>query len=287
MAESGGIRFLGGRQLVVQNFPSILVDIVRLGIWLVLLMLIFAPMERLFPVHRQPIFRRDFAADLGYYFINGLLPKLSLAPLLAAVGWLLHFITPSALQAWSADLPLAARIAAMLVVGEFGVYWGHRWMHEVPVLWRFHAIHHSAEQMDWLVNTRAHPVDMIIPRVLGFVPLYALGLAQPSISTTDWAVLAFVFISVLWGFFVHANLSWRFGWLERLIATPAFHHWHHTNDGPAYVNKNYAAMVPGVDWLFGTLYLPGRRPLRYGSDTAVATGLARQMIQPLTPDRRG
>ncbi|MES9906417.1 MAG: sterol desaturase family protein [Sedimenticola sp.] len=48
------------------------------------------------------------------------------------------------------------------------------------------------------------------------------------------------------------------GWLEWLISTPVFHHWHYTHDGPEYVDKNYATMFPWIDRLFGTYYLPKR-----------------------------
>jgi len=60
-------------------------------------------------------------------------------------------------------------------VNDFGAYWGHRASHHIPFLWRFHAIHHSAEHMDWLVNTRAHPVDMVFTRLSGLVPVYRAG----------------------------------------------------------------------------------------------------------------
>jgi sterol desaturase/sphingolipid hydroxylase (fatty acid hydroxylase superfamily) len=74
-------------------------------------------------------------------------------------------------------------------------------------------------------------------------------------------------------------LRWRFGPLEWLIATPAFHHWHHTLAGP--VNRNYAPMLPWMDALFGTLHLPRKQwPAQYGTDTRVPTSLAAQLVQP-------
>jgi len=88
---------------------------------------------------------------------------------------------------------------------------------------------------------------------------------------------------MLWGFFVHANLRWRFGPLEWLLATPAFHHWHHTNDGPDCVNKNYAAMFPWVDRMFGTFYLPKTWPAEYGTSTPVPETLIGQLLEPLAP----
>jgi len=90
-----------------------------------------------------------------------------------------------------------------------------------------------------------------------------------------------MFIGIVWGFFIHANVNWRFGPLEWLVSTPAFHHWHHTNDGPAYINKNYAPMLPWVDKMFGTLYLPkDKQPARYGIDQPISPVLFGQLVEP-------
>ena len=156
-------------------------------------------------------------------------------------------------------------------------------MHENAFLWRFHAIHHSAEHMDWLVNTRSHPIDVVFGRLCSYVPLYALGLFQPTGLKADIVPLLFVLIGKLWSYLIHANLRWRWGWVERIVATPAFHHWHHTNDGPSVINKNYAAMVPALDRLFGTLYLPDTLPDRYGIDAPMPHDMAGQLLYPVLP----
>jgi len=259
------------------------VDILRLGVWLLLLMVVFVPLERLFEVHPQKVFRKSFAVDLGYYFLTSLLPKILLVVPMAIIAWALHYVVPRGLHFWAEGLPLGARLGAAWVVGEFGFYWGHRWTHEIPFLWRFHSIHHSAEEIDWLVNTRAHPVDVVFVRLCGFVPMYALGLAQPMRgSSVDMVPLLIMLFGTVWGFFVHANLRWRFGWLSFLLATPAFHHWHHTND--EHIDKNYASMLPVMDKLFGTWHLPKAQwPAKYGIDAPMPEGLAAQILQPLLP----
>jgi sterol desaturase/sphingolipid hydroxylase (fatty acid hydroxylase superfamily) len=183
-----------------------------------------------------------------------------------------------------AALPTWIRFASALLVAEFGFYWGHRWMHQFAFLWRFHAIHHSAAEMDWLVNTRAHPVDLLFTRLCGYVPLYLLGLAQPAANRVDWVPLAVALAGSLWGYFIHANLRWRLGWLEYLIATPAFHHWHHHNAGPGGArHANYAPTLPFLDRIFGTWYLDKAGfPDKYGIDEPVGSGLVRQLLQPFT-----
>jgi sterol desaturase/sphingolipid hydroxylase (fatty acid hydroxylase superfamily) len=258
--------------------------VLRLSVWLVLLAVIFVPLERLFAIHPQKLLRKAVATDLGYYFLSSLVPGFLLGVPLALLAWGVHHVIPSGLTHAISAWPAWARVLAALVIGDVGFYWGHRWSHEIPLLWRFHAIHHSAEHIDFLVNTRAHPVDMVFTRLCGLVPLYILGLAAPLRGSPSLIPLLVLLLGTLWGFFIHANLRWRFGPLEFLIATPAFHHWHHTNDGPAYINKNYAPLLPWVDRLFGTLYLPrNRRPERYGIDEQLTPGLVGQLVGPFLP----
>src|SRR5580700_8255299 len=182
----------------------------------------------------------------------------------------------------SAGFLLIGRRDAFVASSEIGGYWGHRWSHEIPFLWRFHAIHHSAEEIDWLVTVKAHPVDMFFTRLCATVPLYVLGLAQPLGNRIDIVPILVTFATTFWAYFIHANVSWRFGWLEWLISTPAFHHWHHTNDGPEVINKNYSAMLPLVDKCFGTFYLPPAWPAKYGSDTPIAPDLPGQLLDPIS-----
>jgi sterol desaturase/sphingolipid hydroxylase (fatty acid hydroxylase superfamily) len=222
-------------------------------------MAIFVPLERFFAVHRQKVFRKSFGVGVVCYFLSSLIPKFLLILPLSAIAWGMHRWMPSARYTWSAALPFAARFAASVIVGEAGAYWAHRWSHEFPWLWRIHVIHHSAEEVDWLVHTRAHPFDMFFTRLCAYVPMYLLGLAQPMGDQVDLVPYLVTVVSTVWGFFIHSNIKCRLGWLEWFISTPAFHHWHHTNDGPEFIHKNYAPMLPWIDGLFGTLYLPKSR----------------------------
>jgi sterol desaturase/sphingolipid hydroxylase (fatty acid hydroxylase superfamily) len=267
------------------HLPAFLLGILRLCLWLALIAAVFVPLERIFAARTQRVRRTGLITDIGWYFLSNLVPKLLLVLPISAVAWAAHRAVPSPYYATVAALPLWLRLSAAMVVGETGYYWAHRWMHEVPVLWRFHAIHHSAEEMDFLVNTRTHPVDSVFGRLCGLVPMYLLGLAQPMGTKMDMVPVLFALIGGLWGFFVHANVRWRFGWLENVISTPAFHHWHHTNDAVELRGKNYASMLPWLDRCFGSFHLPGALPERYGIDEAMAPDLAGQLLQPFSREK--
>lgn len=218
---------------------------------------VFIPLERLFALRaRQPVFRRQWMVDLTYFFINSLLIEiltiLTLKPALVLFDW--------ARVAWVSEatgsLPLFIQVPVLLLVADFTQYWVHRTFHGVPFLWPFHAIHHSVEEMDWLAGSRLHLVDVILTRGLTYVPIFVLGFSQS-------ALIVYVFLVAAQATFIHANVRWEFRRLRGLIATPAFHHWHHAAEREA-VDKNFAVHTPIWDRLFGTYYLPDRWPTAYG-----------------------
>ena len=253
------------------------VDVLRLCLWLVLLTAVFVPLERVFGQRRAKLLRPQIGNDLFYYFLSSLLPAVLLALPLALLATAAGHAVPAAIHDAMHGLPLWVRLVLGLVVADVGSYWGHRFSHEWPVLWRFHALHHSAEHIDFLVNGRAHPVDLVWVRMWGLVPLYILGLANVGAAGSLVPVIVTLF-GVAMGFFIHANVRWRFGPLEWLLATPAFHHWHHTRTD--HIDHNYAATFPWIDRLFGSLYLPGHFPAEYGTDTRVPPTLAGQLLTP-------
>lgn len=270
--------------LELTQLPAFLNDVLRLGIGLAVACAIFIPLEQLSALHRQPVLRREIAADLGYYFLNGLLIGAVLSAPLGLVVWGADRLLPAGIQATLTALPMWARALLALVVGELGYYWGHRLSHEIPFLWRFHAVHHSATQMDFLVNNRAHPVDMLVSRLFTFVPIYALGVAQP-LGTSDNILVGLVLaVSGNWSYLIHANVRWRLSQLAWLVTTPAFHHWHHTRTGA--VNRNYGSVLPCMDLIFGTYHLPkGEWPEAYGIAETMPETLPEQLVHPLFRQR--
>jgi sterol desaturase/sphingolipid hydroxylase (fatty acid hydroxylase superfamily) len=113
-------------------------------------------------------------------------------------------------------------------------------------------------------------------------PIYILGLNATTQGGMGVVMSAYVVIGTLWAFLVHANVRWNLRWVEPFLATPRFHHWHHTNDSPQVLDKNYAAIFPWIDRLFGTLYMPAnaRWPAVYGTDTPMPEDLIGQLVQP-------
>ncbi len=264
-----------------QHLLAFLMQAARACVWLLLLSLIFLPLERLFAVRPRKFFRKSLTQDLSYYFINGLVPGLLLATPLALVALAAHAIVPWRLQVAVAAWPLWQRVLMGFVVGEVGFYWGHRWTHEIPFLWRFHSIHHGAEEIYFLISARAHPLDNVFMRLCGLIPACLLGVASPLGPDGTLVPALIVLTATIWGFFIHSNFRVRLGPLEWLIATPAFHHWHHTLSD--HKDHNYASMLPIMDWLFGTFYLPAKWPTAYGTDSPIPLSLTGQMLEPLTP----
>ena len=237
---------------------------------------VFIPIERLFArLPEQPIFRRGWRTDLAYFFFSALFLQvttlLTMKPAMVFFAWAAH----AGLQESVASQPFALQFAAILALTDFTQYWIHRAFHVVPALWRFHKIHHSAEAMDWLAGSRLHLVDVAVTRGLTYVPVYVLGFAEAPL----FAYVAFVSIQAT---FIHANVRFRFPLLRNVIATPQFHHWHHSAEREA-VDKNFAVHLPVLDALFGTYYMPRDRwPASYGLSNGepVPPGYTRQLMYP-------
>ena len=132
---------------------------------------VFIPLERLFAMHPQKVFRRNWGNDLIFLFLNGILIKLGLLAVVVAVIFAAAWIVPTSFQATVGGLPYWVQIPAVIVLADLGFYWTHRMFHAVPWLWRFHSIHHSIEELDWLAATRVHPVDQILTKGVSLVPV--------------------------------------------------------------------------------------------------------------------
>ncbi len=248
---------------------------------LIVYSVVYIPLERLFAKYPdQPTFRKEWRVDLAYFFFNTLFIQVTsflvMQPSVVFFSW--ARLAP--IQEAVSGIPLLIQIPLVLLVADLAQYWAHRAFHEVPALWRFHAIHHSVESMDWLAGARLHVVDAVVTRGLTYIPLYVLGFSQP-------AIYAYLVVVVVQSTFIHANVRWEFPRLRRFIATPCFHHWHHTAEKHA-LDKNYSVHSPLWDWLFGTLYLPDAWPKQYGicGERDVPTTWARQLVYPFRRRRR-
>ena len=241
--------------------------------------LIFVPLERVAGARRdQKLLRRFWTGDLVYAFINGIVIRLGLVAAILIVLAASRLLVPGEIRAAVAGQPWWLQLAGIFLLADLGFYWTHRLFHSVPALWRIHQIHHSIEEMDWLAAHRVHPIDQILTKGASLLPCFALGFS-------DWAIAVFAIVYQWHSLLLHANLRLSFGPLNRLIASPDFHRWHHCRDREAW-DKNFAGQLSLWDHVFGTAHMPKDRSAeRFGIGEALPETYPAQLVHPFR--RRG
>lgn len=232
-------------------------------------------LERLMPHERSWLADdRQTFADLAHTLLNKGLVQVAVV-VTATVG-VAAAVEPSKTVSglWPEAWPLWAQALLGLAAAEFGMYWAHRLAHEVPLLWRFHAVHHSVTRL-WFVNTgRFHFVDTFWSILLSQPLLYLLG-APLDIFLWVSAVTAFV------GVMTHCNIETRTGFLGYLFNTPRLHRWHHSmnlEEG----NRNYGENLMIWDLVFGTHFDTADRepPARIGIREEMPERFTAQLVYP-------
>jgi len=251
---------LGGAKVPVDNFPD---HTPYIGLdWFILDLLgsslIFVFIEKLFALRKeQPVFRAEWQVDMQHFIVNHMIVGFVLLATNLLVHKLFGWAAKDGIQAWVRDLPYPVALFLIILVADFVQYATHRAYHEVPMLWRLHAVHHSVKSMDWLAGSRQHVVELLITRTLVLAPIFVLGFDKDVIDT-------YIVIVGFQAVFNHANVSVRLGPLRYLVVTPNFHHWHHSQDDEA-IDRNYAAHFAFIDYLFGTAVKSDRKwPDQYG-----------------------
>jgi sterol desaturase/sphingolipid hydroxylase (fatty acid hydroxylase superfamily) len=245
--------------------------------WFIANMLIFMPLAFVFPgKKKQPHVRLDMATD-GIYWFAG--PHLY-GPVFRFIAT--FFVSLGAIQYvqmhWGLNqLPVLAQAFLILLLTDILQYWAHRAFHTVSLLWRFHSIHHSPVNVDWMTAARFHPVNIILYSTAMNALVATLGFSGEAF----WLLVPF---NAIYSPLVHANLNWTYGPFKHLLASPVFHRWHHTYPEEGG-NKNFAPTFPFLDVMFGTFYMPkGKQPEVFGAPHDGITGnILQQLAYPFLP----
>lgn len=275
--------FLGGATIEVDRIRS---TPFSLGLdWFVISLffsaLVFIPIERMLSVRALSPLRPEWRTDLVYFFISHVLVQFILIAVTASTSTVAALVLFPAVKAWIQALPGWLQFLLAVLLADLFQAGLHRIYHKVPFLWRFHAVHHSSRNLDWLAGSRVHIVEIVLTRSAVLLPLVVLGFSQPAVN-------AYVILVGIQAVLAHANLRTNFGWLEYLIVTPRYHHWHHARHAD-YMDVNYAIHLPLVDMLMGTFKRPPSRvwPEEYGvmKLETVPRGVWAQTLMPLGPKK--
>lgn len=219
-------------------------------------------------ITRTPISSKppaDRVTDMYYWLLAPavrMVARVIVAALLVAGATVLgRELSPKLFQGFGpvARQPSWLLAIELLMIMDLSSYWTHRLFHTVPVLWRFHAIHHSATRIRWSTTARVHPINELFNYALGIVPAFMLGFPIGM-------VLAMIPILAWYAIAAHTDWNPSYGPLSKVFASPRFHRWHHTMSHEGG-NKNFSNVFSLWDLLFGSYYLPeGRMPEVFGLD---------------------
>jgi sterol desaturase/sphingolipid hydroxylase (fatty acid hydroxylase superfamily) len=255
----GGADYTGSVQLL----RVVVLGPVSLGLIGVILIV-----ERVRPAQRRPLFARGHRQDVIYALMNVIL----VVPLMTALTLSFVEVTRRAFP-WivlphMGLVPRAAVIAVIFVLMDALNWYVHLANHRVRMLWRFHELHHSQEDMNALTVFRTHPF-LHVSYLLALIPGVVL-LANGAVSTS--ILIAYgVFVA-----FAHSNTNLDFGPLRRVFVSPNFHRIHHRRDGAQDVNLGFAFSI--WDQLSHRAVFPD------ASTVGIDTGLAGR---PLTVEQEG
>ena len=225
--------------------------------------------------------KRDLVTDLCYWFFIPVITRfLRIGLLIVAAAIVFQITTADGLVAFYenghgplAALPLVAQGVIFLIGEDIILYWTHRWFHG-EAMWKYHAVHHSSEELEWISAARFHPINLFLGSVAADVVMLFAGIS-PNIF------LVIGPLTIAHSAFVHANLDWTLGPFKYVIASPVFHRWHHTAPDRGG-EKNFAATFPVLDLIFGTFYMPaGELPDEYGiADRTFPESFGAQLVHP-------
>jgi sterol desaturase/sphingolipid hydroxylase (fatty acid hydroxylase superfamily) len=158
------------------------------------------------------------------------------------------------------ELPFWVKLFISVALYEITAYWIHRATHKIPLLWRFHRVHHSDTAMDSSTVFRFHPIEVILVFGVG-------NILTAAVFGTDVNSLAlYYFILYVFFFLEHANLNyprWLNSTLGLIFVMPCHHRVHHQQD-QFYTDSNYADILIIWDRLFGTYKMMPLEKMKYG-----------------------
>ena len=213
---------------------------------------VFLVVERTWPAQRRPLVARGHRHDLLFALVNAALLVPLVTALTLSFADALRTSMPWVVLPDVALVPRGAAIAAIVVAMDFCNWLVHLANHRVRMLWRFHELHHSQEDLNVLTVFRTHPlihVSYLVAAIPGIV-LVANGAMTTTVLVAYGATVAFA----------HSNTKLGFGPLDRVFVSPNYHRIHHMVDGPQDVNLGFALTV--WDQLFRRAVFPTATTIR-------------------------